>query len=212
MVETKHRLFGQNIVDTIRDLRLILGKDRKREPEYPLDPEERLRIERANERILEKKDFGRDDFGRFCNNMIVIARKADDLEEGIVTLYDEAADTYIDITEHSIYINQGKRSEENPDAPRLWQHIYYEPVHNVGRFKTTVGYIPKVESLESGIPASKDFTYFDYFEGEMKTMFPNGTQTKKRKVTKSDSQMQDFCRRANEVYVANKAGINPPLQ
>lgn len=187
-------------------------RDKQQKPKYPLDPAERARLEEDNKQILEKKDFGRDDFGRFCNSMIMIARKADDREEGIVTLYDEAADTYIDITEHSIYVNQGKPSKENPDAPRLWQEIYYEPVHNVGRFKTTVGYIPKVLTVESGIPVSKDLTYFDYFEGEMKTVFPNGTHTKKRKVTKSDSQMQDFCRRANEVYVANKTGINSPLQ
>lgn len=206
---------GRRVVDAFRIPR---SSDRKRKSEPPLSPMEKVPFEEHCRQILEKDDFGREDFGNFCKSMIILARQEDD-PKGFARLNDQEAKFYLDLSDNGIPEITIRSYPESRYYPRsssvpvesLSQNVFYEPQKKDGGFfGMSLGDFQPVLDTDALVPAGKFIQFVSYFSGRPKSAFPEGVLPVESHETVSDKEVQDFCKRVYRVYAADKVGFNLP--
>lgn len=193
--------------------RMHLNIDKQRKPEFPLHPTERTRLERENEQILKKEDFGRDYFERFRENMLLLARKEND-PEGFARLHDKEGGMHIDIGTNSISLRtEPWYAEENPSSNLYENFSYSAQKMEAGFFGWKLSDIRPTLTTNKDVSVPSSITFFSYFKGRLRSAFPKGTHTVQIEGEEvSDKDVHDFCKRVYIVYNSNKTGINFPPQ
>ena len=201
---------GQILLDRFRMPR---SGERKRKPEYSLSEVERNSLEKECGEILEKEDFGREDFGSFCKNMISLVRQEGDPNR-YVKLRDRKAELNIAINEEGISIHGDLVAT---DVPHVFdagysQDIFYSPQKkDYGLFLNEVPLdFQPILTTHSLVQVPNSIEYFSYLKGKSESAFPKGTHLVTRQEKVSDKDVQAFCERVYGVYVADKSGLNLP--
>lgn len=202
---------GRRVLDAIRIPR---NGDRKSKQEYPLSYEERHQFEEECGEILGKEDFGREDFGNFCKNMIALARQKDDPKR-FASLNDRGAKRYIDLNENGISIRSEPVATNDIGVSRemSYQHVSYEPQkRDYGLFGFKGGDFQPILITHEHLQGSNTtkYEYFSYFSGQLESGFLKRTPDFRREEKVSDKEVQGFCHRVYRVYTIDKAGLNFP--
>jgi len=169
---------------------------RERKSEFPLSLEERNRLEEKNKQILKKEDFGREDFGDFCRNMIALCKEG----AGSVVLNDRNIN-FIYFKDNSIEIHNLSVIAEDTDINNRrsiverGEKIYYQDFQPVLDSTTTTVIIPKPIEV------------FSYFSGKQSPVLVGAMPYKNESVKVLDKDVQDFCRRVYGVYGKSKEAV-----
>lgn len=171
---------------------------------------ERYRLEKECAQIVGKEDFGREDFGNFCKNMIVLARQEGD-SKGFARLRDWKAELNIDFNENSISMRGNPVATVDPHVfdAGYYQHISYiaqKVEYVVFRGDKSSDFQP-ILITHDRVPIPSSIEFFSYFRGKPESAFPKGAHYVRKEEKVSDRDVQDFCKRVYSVYTLSKVGL-----
>ena len=193
-------------------VRTFRSGERRSKPEFPLSPEQRVLLEEACRDILKKEDFGREDFGNFCKNMIALVRK-DGGQIKVARLKDQEAGLDIQFNENEISMQGKPVATDDPGVSELgfYEHISYRSQKvKYGLFGDKYSDYQPTLTTEDRVPVPSSITFFSYFKGESEPAFTKGRYHVKRGGKVSDKDVQGFCEKVYGVYAVDKIGVNFP--